>query len=204
MDMKKQRIEIILKNVNVVYFQGLLVDFFSRDRSPDYPVHVLFDSSLRPSKTPGHVAVDYYNFRIGESSNDEDEPSKELAKIVTQSYPSHIVVFVESEESNDWKKVENLIRNIIAKTHELELEIISVQPPELMPTRLLPPWERIPDHFWDRQAVKMWNEGHTNREISNRVGVTPEAVTNRISELRKEFTIAVVPYKKDIRRKGYS
>lgn len=51
----------------------------------------------------------------------------------------------------------------------------------------LHPWQRIPDHFWDRQAVEMWCNGYTAREIGHKVYVTPRRVANRISELRKIY-----------------
>jgi DNA-binding NarL/FixJ family response regulator len=63
------------------------------------------------------------------------------------------------------------------------------------------PWEKIPDHLWDKQALNMWHEGYTNSEIAKKVCVTPERVTNRISELRKEHGSGIVPFDEDRRKK---
>ncbi|GAG70567.1 unnamed protein product [marine sediment metagenome] len=68
------------------------------------------------------------------------------------------------------------------------------------PTAEDEPWNQIPDHLWDKIAVQMWWEGYTNREIADRVGVTPRRVTNRISELRGRYSELVVP-KDTTRRK---
>ena len=56
------------------------------------------------------------------------------------------------------------------------------------------PWEKIPDHYWDQVAVKMWHHGHTNREIGNRVSVDPRTVTNRLCALRKLHGTEIVPF----------
>jgi hypothetical protein len=55
------------------------------------------------------------------------------------------------------------------------------------------PWEKIPDHLWDRLAVKMWREGYTNKDIGEIVFVSPRRVTNRLSELRMSFGTDIVP-----------
>ena len=62
------------------------------------------------------------------------------------------------------------------------------------------PWEKIPENNWDREAIKMWCEGNTNREIGYRVSVEPRTVTNRISILRKQYPEAHIPTDKERRR----
>ncbi len=57
----------------------------------------------------------------------------------------------------------------------------------------LKPWEKIPDHYWDRTAVEMWCKGNTNQEIATRVKVHPRTVTNRIIELRRLYPKAEIP-----------
>lgn len=147
----KRRIEIILANVKVVYFQNLLIDFFSRSRSPDFPTHVLFEANHRPSKIKSYVELHFSNFRIGVAAEKKDEPSQELAKIVIQSYPTHLVVFIEEiEDETEWEKVENLVRKIIVKVQQLDIEIIIVEPIALNPMKVkneegeLPAGKRMP------------------------------------------------------------
>jgi hypothetical protein len=55
------------------------------------------------------------------------------------------------------------------------------------------PWMCIPDHLWDRIAIEMWCNGHTNQEIASKVKVVPRAVTNRISFLRRRYPDAHIP-----------
>jgi hypothetical protein len=57
----------------------------------------------------------------------------------------------------------------------------------------LQPWEKIPDHAWDKQALKLWWEGFTCPEIGLQVNVTGDRVRNRLSELRKEHGEEIVP-----------
>ncbi|HNT23303.1 MAG TPA: hypothetical protein PKM21_02980 [Anaerolineales bacterium] len=63
------------------------------------------------------------------------------------------------------------------------------------------PWELIPEHYWDRLAVEMWCNGHKAKEIAPKVGVSAEAVTNRLSELRKFYPEAGIPTHEERRRK---
>jgi hypothetical protein len=69
------------------------------------------------------------------------------------------------------------------------------------------PWLRIPDHRWDREAVKLWCEGHTTREIAqrlkkdNKANVSADRVRNRLSELRCSGYSAEVPKDRERRRK---
>jgi len=55
------------------------------------------------------------------------------------------------------------------------------------------PWEKIPDHKWDRLAVKYWNKGWTCKEIGEKLGVSSKRVMNRLSELRKNHPEEIVP-----------
>lgn len=55
------------------------------------------------------------------------------------------------------------------------------------------PWELIPEHRWDRTAVKMWCEGYLGQEIANRVNVTAKTVHNRLSRLRQLYPDADIP-----------
>lgn len=62
------------------------------------------------------------------------------------------------------------------------------------------PWMCIPDHLWDRIAIEMWCNGHTNQEIASKVKVVPRAVTNRISSLRLKHPEAQIPTHEERRK----
>jgi hypothetical protein len=51
----------------------------------------------------------------------------------------------------------------------------------------------IPDHLWDRQALRLWWEGLTCPEIGRRLSQAPKTVRNRLTLLRKEYGTDVVP-----------
>jgi hypothetical protein len=55
------------------------------------------------------------------------------------------------------------------------------------------PWELIPDHLWERQALRLWWEGLTCPEIGRRLSQAPKTVRNRLTLLRKEYGTDVVP-----------
>ena len=68
------------------------------------------------------------------------------------------------------------------------------------------PWLRIPDHLWDRDAVRLWWEGNTAREIAQeleskgKANVKHSRIRNRLSELRKVYP-AEVPLSQERRSK---
>ncbi len=55
------------------------------------------------------------------------------------------------------------------------------------------PWELIPDHLWDRRALRLWWEGLTCPEIGRRLSQAPKTVRNRLTLLRKVYGTDVVP-----------
>ena len=71
------------------------------------------------------------------------------------------------------------------------------------------PWLRIPDHLWDREAVRLWWDLHTAQEIALTLGnegkanVKPRRITNRLSELRQHYPDEV-PTNQERRRKFIS
>ena len=67
------------------------------------------------------------------------------------------------------------------------------------------PWDRIPDHRWDRRAVKCLWEGLTDPEIAKTLdGLDAKTVTNRLSTLRRLYPDHV-PTRGELRkRRGLS
>lgn len=62
------------------------------------------------------------------------------------------------------------------------------------------PWELIPDHNWDRMAVKLLHEGNTNWKIGHRIGISEKRVANRLSELRGDYP-KLVPTRNQLRER---
>ncbi len=69
-------------------------------------------------------------------------------------------------------------------------------------TQDIPPWEQIPDHEWDRQALKLWWEGLTCGKIGKIVCVEEKTVRNRKCALLKKHGTEIVPTDKQLREKG--
>lgn len=97
--------------------------------------------------------------------------------------------------------LERIARWMIAEDKATKQEDMAIKPEAQNHRTELPPWEKIPDHLWDRVAVRLWWEGHLAKEIANAVRTTPERVTNRLSELRRQYGPEIVPYDKDRRKK---
>ena len=62
------------------------------------------------------------------------------------------------------------------------------------------PWDKIPEKNWDREAVRLWWEGLSGKEIALIVGCSKERVHNRLCELRKIHDENIVPTDKMRRR----
>ena len=50
---------------------------------------------------------------------------------------------------------------------------------------------------WDITLMEMWNKGYSRDEIAQRVNVSKDRVTNRVTELRNKFGKERIPYDKD-------
>ena len=50
----------------------------------------------------------------------------------------------------------------------------------------LEPWESIPDHSWDREAVRLWCNGSSYKQIGLALGLSQGRISNRFSDLRKK------------------
>ena len=66
------------------------------------------------------------------------------------------------------------------------------------------PWQRLPEHLWDRQAVELWWAGHSHKEIGQQLSQAPKTVRNRLTQLRKAFGPQVVPLRHDRDKLGTS
>jgi len=55
------------------------------------------------------------------------------------------------------------------------------------------PWEIIPDHNWDREALFMWWADRSGRDIGTKVSVAAKTVYNRMTQLRKLHGKGLVP-----------
>lgn len=62
------------------------------------------------------------------------------------------------------------------------------------------PWERIEEGIVYQDVVKLWWDGLTYGAIAARLNYEHDTVRNYISDLRKEYGEAVVPYKKNLKR----
>ena len=106
----------------------------------------------------------------------ENESELEMISINKKTDPANV------EAINTWQKLISLI-------DKADFTLSSISYDEDENEELI---NEIPDHLWDRKAVEMWLNGHTNTEIAHRVNVSPRTVTNRISILRKKFPNIVI------------
>lgn len=130
---------------------------------------------------------------------------------------SFIVALVDDQTSVDMLRLNNWIMSSVqAETGVDSWKVVpsysddDPHPDERLSVLYLPeshqihkrqPWEMIPDHLWDRVAVKLWCSGYTNQEIAQRVKVHPRSVTNRISELRRRYPAAAIPTQEERKKR---
>lgn len=79
---------------------------------------------------------------------------------------------------------------------EEELAAISETP---VTNKGFAPWEQIPDKAWDREALRLFYEGLSTPDISKRLNITSSRISNRLTELRKDYP-EIVPTR-DVLRK---
>jgi hypothetical protein len=63
----------------------------------------------------------------------------------------------------------------------------------------LGPWQKIPDHSWDRRAVEMLWKEYTSPEIGRAIGVSSKTIDNRLTILRKLHP-GLVPKREELRQ----
>jgi hypothetical protein len=176
--------ELIIR-AEPIQIVNLLDDYFGR--SSPYSV------CIRVSSTIGLLVDDIDELEYGvfdivdyERSDRYGTP-KHLASIDFRKYPEDVVVFITgTNDSYDWGKVTELVKEIIRKAEQLKFKFTSL-PKDFMPESSLPLWERIPDHLSDRLIVRLWNEGKSNIEIAPHVFLKPRSVTNVLSRLRDMY-----------------
>jgi hypothetical protein len=136
--MHPQQIKLILADITPRFLYDLLIQHFAWEKSPDYPVYVYYKVDLRQTGIPDIVNGTFHTFRIGEATGDENYPTRELAQIVVQSSPPFTVLVIQKEgedkeaDSEDWVKVESLVRKIIARIQQSGSKTVSAEPPELI------------------------------------------------------------------------
>jgi hypothetical protein len=57
-------------------------------------------------------------------------------------------------------------------------------------------WMNIPDIGANRDIVRLWHQGLTCAQIAARVGLNEKTILNRINQLRKEYGVQIIPYRK--------
>jgi hypothetical protein len=197
-----QRIEILLGIYEPMYVKELLINFFLADQSPTYPVSIIFTGLL--DRVTGKA--DTREYKIIEYSPKEEEPATVLAEITINPFPSTVMVFIKTilEDDSSWEKVKVITKAIIEQMERLEYKIKSVVPDELSLKSSSHPWEQIEDNGVDREILKLWHKGLTNKEISGRLAIAPRSATNIISMLRGKYGEKIVPTNEDRRKTSLS
>jgi hypothetical protein len=131
---KSHLIEIIIHDLDRSFIDELLVGFFNRTRSPSNPVYVRHDV-IDKRTDRNWVERRITKPQIAEVNEDPDIYYDALANIIIQPYPSQTVIFIEGIGSDlkNWDKVKTITKQIISKMQELNFEISSVKPADLLP-----------------------------------------------------------------------
>lgn len=122
-----------------------------------------------------------------------------LQEVLDQTFPivyfsprtiEEVPSFTVAQEVVSVSEIEG---NTIEETSELE-----------QATPNLPPWGRIPDNSWHRQAVMLWWQGNECSEISEIIHVSEKTIRNIFARYRSnpQYGEEVVPLVKDLRKKG--
>jgi hypothetical protein len=140
----------------------------------------------------------------------KSEPINEHETWIKVSLTSNPRVFVEKEEEKKteaWKFLQAFFKH-------LQNRISDIQPGPIIPTtKKVGAKKPDPDYKiilekasfedttgWDVTLIDMWNEGYSRNDIATRANISPNRVTNRISELRRilgKNGNKVLPYDKD-------
>ncbi len=97
------------------------------------------------------------------------------------------------------------IRDELEKLGWFSLPEIPEQPsfekdkPMAQPQGIIPVaefWMNIPDIGANRDIVRLWHQDLTCAQIAARVGLNEKTILNRINQLRKEYGVQIIPYRK--------
>lgn len=190
---------VIIRGGNIELVRQILEDFFIQN-SISSPI----DLSYSNGQEEDYFICDSSNQNecIGDILNSEYF----IGGIRIRKYPDRMYVlfdFWENREINP-ENVDLFIRKLKERVEEIGLGLIEeigdnstkipVEKTKIRNTDLQKKSEN------DRLIVALWKEGKNRIEISNKVHITPESVTVRISLLRKELGEEEVPKKINILR----
>ena len=194
--MKDHRIIIYIKKIDAPVYQIMLSDFFGIARTPVYPIYIRFNKTEKHIQEERIIRATFSRPQVVEASEDENIGFTPLAHIITQPYPSHLVVFIEgiAGQEKNWSKVENLVKKIFSQMELMKFEIESVTPASLLPKGAIPVWEQIEDHASDRTILKLWHDKLSVKEIAQKIGLSPDTVRNILTNLRTKYGEDIVPY----------
>ncbi len=119
----------------------------------------------------------------------ELSPNRLIVKIrFNQRLILENVISMLAEMKKDFPEAETEIREFIDENQPVQKENTETEETLLA---------KIPDRLWYREAVRLWREGFTAPDIGKQVKRSRRTVTNKLSELRRNFGEDVVPYRKD-------
>ncbi len=71
-----------------------------------------------------------------------------------------------------------------------------LEPQQILASSPVEVWLMIPNVGANQDIVRLWHQGLTCAQIAARVGLNEKTILNRINQLRKEYDIQIVPYRK--------
>jgi hypothetical protein len=131
--MPLSQIQFIIKNGNEYQIKRFLIDYFTFDKSPFLPLLVSFKVLPVDTKSEMNVLDFLIDWQIAEKSENENDASRQLARIFFLQYPAGLVLLFEFDEENR-QKVTQITKIIQKKLIELGLEIANVIDNEQQPS----------------------------------------------------------------------
>jgi len=72
----------------------------------------------------------------------------------------------------------------------------NLEPQQIEASTLVEVWMMIPNVGANRDILRLWHQGLTCAQIAARVGLNEKTILNRINQLRKEYGVQIIPYRK--------